>query len=352
MGGANATTWRSLARGLPLLSLRSKRLSGDATALELRASGHATPLWHLERRGLEGRWFDVHLVLLLRSDSTSSINLAIDGRPLLVRRPLPGTAWDLRHDWSFGAVASTHAFTDRHAVADVRGSCGDGANADVAFAPMPDGWHAPPAVSGEPASFRYYSAPRLSAADPSLGHTSGGSVVRITGSGLEHGVEYSCGFGREAIYWTAAVWDADVRAVECASAARPAPSMVELRVALNGQQLSSEYLNFTYLAPRISSVAPASGPVDGGTMIRVDGVGLQLGADVPLARCAFGDAQQTAATWSAADATLRCVAHRHRRCRRRARPHSHPRARPPPGASLQLCRQTWPPASACHSRSR
>ena len=118
---------------MPLLSLRSKRLSGDATALELRASGHATPLWHLERRGLEGRWFDVHLVLLLRSDSTSSINLAIDGRPLLVRRPLPGTAWDLRHDWSFGAVASTHAFTDRHAVADVHGSCGDGAIADVPF---------------------------------------------------------------------------------------------------------------------------------------------------------------------------------------------------------------------------
>ena len=96
----------------------------------------------------------------------------------------------------------------------------------------------------------------------------------------------------------------------------PTPDLAELRLSLNGQQLSVDLLNFTFYAARISSYAPTSGPTDGGTMLNVRGASLRLpGAaednpDVPLARCAFGSITQTPATWvggtSDADGYLQC----------------------------------------------
>jgi hypothetical protein len=322
------------------LMLRLRRLRVGQTpetqlnAIELWAGG--VMRWRTDAPGLAGRWIEVNLVLL---NGGAALNLAINGRPLLLQFGL--SPWALRAPWSFGAAASTFAFTDTHAVANVRGSCGDVPLVDLpftvtneGFSPMQpdtrssgrwtDGqWVDPfdPAEYGPPPTlehrpFRYYSERSLVASSPALGHVSGGALIRINGTGLDVGVGFSCAFGIRsdevpdmAPGWTwaadgplhprysTATWLAAEQVVACRAPQVPYASSVQLRVSLNAQQFSVAALNYTFFAPVITEFAPSSGPVAGGTTLVVRGT--QLDVEVgwwstppPLARCVFNQTMQ------------------------------------------------------------
>ena len=325
------------------LMLRLRRLRVGKTpgtqlnAIELWAAG--VMRWRTDAPGLAGRWIEVNLALL---NGGAALNLAINGRPLLLQFEL--SPWVLRAPWSFGAAASTFAFTDTHAVANVRGSCGDVPLVDLpftvtneGFSPMQpdtrasgrwiDGqWVDPfdPAEYGPPPTlehrtFRYYTERSLEAASPALGHVSGGALIRINGTGLDVGVAFSCAFGLRseevpdmAPGWTwaadgplhprysTATWMAAEQVVACRAPQVPYASSVQLRVSLNAQQFSVAALNYTFFAPVITEFAPSSGPVAGGTTLVMRGT--QLDVEVgwwsptstppPLARCVFNRTMQ------------------------------------------------------------
>ena len=79
-----------------------------------------------------------------------------------------------------------------------------------------------------------------------------------------------------------------------------------LRISLNGQQLTSP-LDYTYYAPQLSGLLPASGPAAGGTKLTVSGSSLRVPAAAPAARCVLNGTLMTNATWDEPSATLRCV---------------------------------------------
>ena len=58
--------------------------------------------------------------------------------------------------------------------------------------------------------------------------------------------------------------------------AEAAAGNATLQVTLNGQQFGPTFLPFTYYTtPRVSSVVPAAGPIEGGTMVQVRGFSLR-----------------------------------------------------------------------------
>ena len=117
-----------------------------------RASGAAAAL-------PAGRWVAIHLVFAGAADA---IHLMIDGVERLRNFPLDGGGpFEAPADgggggggWRFGVAASSAAFVDRHAVAEARCSCGDGASVDLPFTTTTDGWNhvpAPPPPTAPPA---------------------------------------------------------------------------------------------------------------------------------------------------------------------------------------------------------
>lgn len=296
------------------LVLRMHRLSPASRGMELWHRG--IRCWHTSTSIPTASWVQVHLVLI----DASHVNLKVGNTTLLLRFALPAPVLDRRDPaWRFGIVASTRHFRDRHAVASVRGSCGDGQIAAVPFTISADGHHVaelPPSPTEGDASrvvpihehalqgpamhhtFQYYAEPQLLTSEPALGHIEGGSLVRVRGVHLENGVAYRCGFGESMTLWTPATWQADVHALVCRSAAVPDARMAPLRVALNGQQLSEDNITYAYHAARISTIAPGSGPTFGGTTLQIRGQSLQVPTGMPQARCSFNGTLQTPASWS------------------------------------------------------
>ena len=122
------------------------------------------------------------------------------------------------------------------------------------------------------------------------GPFAGGTVVRVSGAGFAGSVGLRCYFGDGAAStWSAASWagadalscvapplPADVRAA--AAAAGSDASRVKVRISANGLRtaadLSADALDFDYVPlPTVAGVAPASGPLDGGTRVAVSGTG-------------------------------------------------------------------------------
>ena len=311
--------------GRELLVLRVRRPSLSLGSIELSLRDET--LWRMEEPMLMGRWLELHLMLAgapalhLAVMSTytrmhayaltgaSVLSLTVNGVPVALGLLLPNGGWLPEEGWRMGITASTHAFTDLHAVADARGSCGDGPVVDVPFTVAADVWPAAqPSLwpDEQQPLFRYHAEPKLKETIPALGHLTGGSLVQIGGSGLQRGVDYECAFGNAT--WTAASWREESGHLVCLSPAVSHPHTAMLRVALNGQQLSIAWLNYTFCAPRITAIEPASGSSVGGTIVTVSGTSLQLDDDAPLARCVFDSAQQTNATWSAELSALVCRA--------------------------------------------
>jgi hypothetical protein len=157
-------------------------------------------------------------------------------------------------------------------------------------------------ASGLP--FMYFGTPVVSAVSPACGPVIGGTIVRVTGYHLRDGSAYRCRFG--AVTVNASV-DETASEVRCVAPSSLPMGLAPLEVSLNAQDFTTEATLFgTYASPLLTAFEPRSGPVYGGTLVRVVH-GSGPGCDH---RCAFGNGSETVVHGggnSASTATV-CVA--------------------------------------------
>jgi hypothetical protein len=121
-------------------------------------------------------------------------------------------------------------------------------------------------------AFSFYATPVVASISPVRGGERGGTVVTITGSNFPRNRGYGtvlCRFGEDENTVTAD-WVSPT-ALRCTAPAH-LPSVVELALTFNGVDYTSAY-SFEYsTAARITGRVPASGPVEGGTLLTLSGV--------------------------------------------------------------------------------
>ena len=166
-------------------------------------------------------------------------------------------------------------------------------------------WGMSGSVSDLDASFGFYTPPVLSSVVPSLGPLLGGTRVRVSGFGLSgRASEYRCRFnGIE----TAVELDLVTGEIMFVTPPSTIAGGVQLSVSLNGQQFTQP-LSFGYFNDGgVDSISPRSGPLDGGSMVRVlvREEMLIISGMSPEYRCRFGSVEVPALP--AFPAALHCI---------------------------------------------
>ena len=172
--------------------------------------------------------------------------------------------------------------------------------------------------------FGYHAAPELPAdsLDPSSGPSIGNTLVTVSevalsegpgglSSGLAESPYYKCRFGilgeTSATYHSLAGDGRGFGALSCRSLRTNVlpPSTLPFSVSLNGQQWLASVASFTMRTPAaLESLAPASGPVEGGTLIEIHGSHL-FGGVAPRCRC--GETSVAASMDAENGDTVRCL---------------------------------------------
>lgn len=202
--------------------------------------------------------------------------------------------------WRVGAAASTIAFTDVHAVAGARGSCGDAALVNVPFTITTEGFHPQqpstlssslePPARGSGGVAVYEPVPAAASPLPSAASSPRASAAPAFAAAP---VNASSSAPRAPLEYPSSGW-------------RPHPVL--------------EHVAFRYYAePRLEAAVPALGHVSGGALVTVNGTGLPFGHGY---WCAFGEADTdwawaadgllaarfSAATWHHATQVVSCRA--------------------------------------------
>ena len=161
-----------------------------------------------------------------------------------------------------------------------------------------------------PATYDYYAPPVVSTSSPSSGPTSGGTVVVISGSNLASGARCNvvCRFGELLSPGTAAPSEGTIT---CQAPRNPAAlgTTLALYVSLNRQQFSAGDAMFNYTsAGPLEHAVPRSGPVRGGTRVRVNASSLRGGDDYTcrFVRLTGGMSHVVNATYRASNDLLTC----------------------------------------------
>jgi IPT/TIG domain len=137
-----------------------------------------------------------------------------------------------------------------------------------------------------PGDFYFYAArPAVSKVSPNKGPATGGTVVTITGTELQSVSQVMFG-GVPATSFTSHGY-ASIIAVAPPNAGGSADITV---IAVGGTSPIVKKDVFKYAKPEITSVSPASGPLAGGTVVTVEGVGFATGAGTTIL---FGKAPGT-----------------------------------------------------------
>lgn len=122
---------------------------------------------------------------------------------------------------------------------------------------------------------------------PTAGPTRGGTLVNLTGTALGDGSTWRCSFGMVMV---GAEYFDDTERVGCFSPPLDIAARVHANVSIDGGSsfCSGEMLPFQYYSPpHVSAISPASGSIEGGTVITVIGSGFgALTSDRVV--CTFG----------------------------------------------------------------
>ncbi|WP_182067209.1 IPT/TIG domain-containing protein [Curtobacterium sp. ME12] len=166
---------------------------------------------------------------------------------------------------SITTTATTAATTSVLATVTLNGTAGDVTLTDDTVATI---------VLAEAACETPTVAPAVQVTDitPGSGPTTGGQTVIITGSGFGDDTTVTFG-GVPATGVTVAADGESLTAVTPAGTAGPTTVVVA-----NGG--SSDTLPYTYVAPAVTRLAPARGPVAGGNTVTITGTGLQAADEV------------------------------------------------------------------------
>lgn len=126
----------------------------------------------------------------------------------------------------------------------------------------------------------------ISGASPAKGSTGGGTVVSITGKGFQAGAAVTFGSSRSTAVTVAS--SSQINAMSPPESSGTVP----ITVTDPNAQSASLPSGFTYTSgPVVSSISPNSGPVMGGTTVKILGSGFQSGASVT-----FGGTASTSVT--------------------------------------------------------
>jgi hypothetical protein len=132
-----------------------------------------------------------------------------------------------------------------------------------------------------------YDAPSIASISPASGPTTGGTVITISGSSF--GVSGSVTLGGSAC----AIADWTQSRIICTNPPGQGAN-VPLVVTVSGQSSQSNP-QFSYDAPSVASISPATGPTTGGTVITISGSSFGVSGSVTLggSACAIGDWTQS-----------------------------------------------------------
>jgi hypothetical protein len=239
-------------------------------------------------------------------------------------------------DWRFSIGATAGQRGSAHRVDNVRVRSGELLEAGVVPLSV--------SVNGQetavvPRGFAYATPPVLSSVSPAAGPVAGGTRLLVHGFGVTLGEQLECAL-QGAVVPAARVNDSAVtcespaadyydvlraRAGVNESGALTAAAAEPLELSRNGQRFTQQALFDQradvhglrlrlYAPPNVTRLAPATGPLGGGTQVSVDGHGHAAGVDY---RCRFGNATVpatfdehaglgcTAPAWSAAQVCAR-----------------------------------------------
>lgn len=143
---------------------------------------------------------------------------------------------------------------------------------------------------------------------PTSGSTNGGTSVRVQGTGFLDSATAFCRFGDYDIVSVDAVLDST--SIVCTSPPRDDTdtSLVAVEVTSNSLDWTSSGVLFTYLPPvEVLGVSPKTGPLSGGTVVRVSGSRLEDAAAAGgMLSCRFGRSVVSAAVTGGGGVAL-CV---------------------------------------------
>ena len=278
----------------------------------------------------------------LRTKSWANLTIRFDddglevmhnGDRRVVNLPVYGYAPSSTWQFAIGAHAGPHG--DTHRIDSLRIRSGELIHeATVPLAVSVNGQD----FTDVPGGFRYFTPPVLSSASPATGPADGGTLVTLRGYGLASATQLECNFSGEVVFASRV----NSTAVRCVtpedgrlhnmSSGRERNVLIEQRLhgmaapdyltyerplitipltlSLNGQWAPAEAtaaLPWQLRSPpNVSYFLPVSGPLRGGTMIRVFGHPFADGVDY---FCRFGARNRTVpATYDTVHARLLCVA--------------------------------------------
>ncbi len=148
-------------------------------------------------------------------------------------------------------------------------------------------------VAFSSAGITFGSAPLLDPTTPitpASGADIGGTTVTITGTNFQPGAVVMFGTGATAIPGVNCV-ESGGTTIICKTPASTADVAVDLTVVNVDGQHSTTAAAYTYLnvTPTITTIAPATGPTNGGTAFTITGGNFQVGAQVTIGGLAAGD---------------------------------------------------------------
>lgn len=147
----------------------------------------------------------------------------------------------------------------------------------------------PPTASAT-AELTVIPAPSVRRATPQVLPETGGVMVTVEGSNLTHTGLQACRFGADEVVVPAIWWDES--RIECRSPPH-SPGVMSLGITLDGVQWASVLSGVRYEPDRlVYSLSPPSGPMRGGTVVRVRGTGFSSAQaeQVPWdVLCSFGE---------------------------------------------------------------
>lgn len=133
--------------------------------------------------------------------------------------------------------------------------------------------------------FLYHETARASASSPACGPLHGGTSVRISGVGFANGTDARCAFGAVRVAASASI-DGGLEMLTCTLPSLSHVRALPLTVTLNGQQFSTEQLQFAvYAPPRLVEISPNPVPATGGSLLTIRGENVSSACDC---RCSFG----------------------------------------------------------------
>ncbi|MDR3454951.1 MAG: IPT/TIG domain-containing protein, partial [Rhodoferax sp.] len=139
-------------------------------------------------------------------------------------------------------------------------------------------------VGGAAVVFAFDGAVSVASVWPTLGSTTGGSQVVVTGAGFAFSSGLLCKFGSVAV----AAQYLGPSEVSCGTPAMPG-GVVAVSVTLNGVDFSANSVVFTFVASlSVTGLSPGSGSVTGGDAVSVSVAGLSSPVNVSSVWCSFG----------------------------------------------------------------